>query len=68
MVKGNLLSEGMSEFHAGSQEIPAGQISAPSSSSTHSPPSAGLFSKAVLGTGLRVAGTVNAGLILVCLG
>ena len=64
MVKGNLLSEDMSEFHAGSQKNPAGQISAPSSSSTHSPPSAGLFSKA----GLRVAGTVNAGLILVCLG
>lgn len=64
-MKGNLLSEGMSEFHAGSQEFPAGILVPPQP--IHLPLPA-LFSKTVLGTGLRVAGTMNAGLILVCLG
>lgn len=68
MVKDNLLSEGMSEFHAGSQKSQLDKFLLPAPPQPTHLPLLASFSKAVLGTvSLRVAGTVNAGLILVCL-
>ncbi|XP_057555953.1 LOW QUALITY PROTEIN: butyrophilin subfamily 3 member A3 [Hippopotamus amphibius kiboko] len=53
MVKGNLLSQGVSGFQADSREFPAAQISAPGFSTTHLPPPLwALFSKAVPSTGI----------------